>query len=90
MSEPDTISQISNPAAESLANYLRGYGQANPEALVLLASRPDWAQLASQELDRRTLHLLEVFDTEVLQGLASGNVNFEEVANQVLRERTRK
>lgn len=72
--------------AESLANYLRGYGGANPAALAALAQRRDWKVLAQQELDRRTLQLLTVLDDEVLRALAGGSVDFGMVAEQVLRE----
>lgn len=82
-----TISEVeTNPAAESLAHYLRGYDRANPGTLAALAERPDWAQLARQELDRRTLHLLGVLDDEVLRAMAAGTVDFRAVADRVRDE----
>lgn len=64
-------------------DYLRGFGSTGNNALQQLAAFKDWQRIAQQELERRACRVIGCFDDDILQAIASGQIDLPALANEV-------
>lgn len=68
----------------NLSAYIRGYGEANPVALRLVSTCPNWPDLARSEIERRMALLLQNFTYREILANASGEIDLAEIAASLL------
>lgn len=64
--------------------YLRGFGRNNRDGLAAVSTYHAWPELAAFENERRMLRLLESLPLNEVKAIAQGELDFNEIAGQVL------
>lgn len=80
------MSQDYNEMKSGLIAYLQGYGRNNLGALSAIAFYDAWPVLAARENERRMARILESLPLDEVQAIARLEINFNELARQVLGE----
>ncbi|WLW63595.1 hypothetical protein RA224_09290 [Achromobacter aegrifaciens] len=68
--------------------YLRGYGRNNLKGLENIAAYSGWALLASNDAHRRMERILESLPLHEVLAIANQEIDFNEIARQVLAEQS--
>lgn len=80
------MSRDDNAMKKGLTAYLHGYGRNNLDGLSAIATYGAWPVLAARESERRVARILESLPLDEVQAIARLEINFNELACQVLGE----
>ncbi|ALN78577.1 hypothetical protein [Lysobacter antibioticus] len=67
-----------------LKDYLAGLNTGNRSALAQLAVLQDWSDIAQREIERRATFFLQKLPDEVIQAIASRDIDVRSVIGEVL------
>lgn len=80
------MSHKDNDMTQGLVSYLQGYGRNNRDGLLAIAENAAWPQLAAREEARRMERILESLPLDEVRAIARQEINFSELARQVLAD----
>ncbi|UJB19264.1 MULTISPECIES: hypothetical protein [Lysobacter] len=67
-----------------LKDYLAGLNTGNRSALAQLTVLQDWSDIAQREIERRATFFLQKLPDDVIQAIASGDIDVRSVIGDVL------
>lgn len=71
-----------NTMEKEVSEVLGGYAKADPRSLLKMAESNDWRALAVWEATRRAARLLELFDDQTLEAIASGAIDMQALCRE--------
>lgn len=80
------MSERTQEIQSHIRDYLRGYGGQNLTALEQLANFAHWPEMAQREIDQRAAHIVGVFSDSELHAIATGTVDMQALAREVMTE----
>lgn len=78
------MSADANALRDGMRSYLMGYGRNHAARLTAIAAYEAWPLLATREIERRMVRLLEALPIEEVMAVARLEIDLNELARQAL------